>query len=82
MACLCHEAHGYLERHRGEEHDFFYDHLGMERYDNMIIRMQGIYRYKPWERWEMSQHYNAQRKKIEKLRANGEQGHQVLSAWD
>ena len=82
VACLCHEQHFYLELHRAEERDFFYDHLGMDRFDALIIRMQGIYRYKPWERAEMSKHYNAQRVKIERLRADGGQGHLVLSAWD
>ena len=82
VACLCHEAHGYLELHNAEEASFFYDHLGMERYDDLIIRMQGLYRYKPWERWEMSRHYRAQRVKIERLRLGGERGHLVVSAWD
>jgi len=79
---LCHEQHFYLELHDAEERDFYYDHLGMEKYDDLVIRMQGIYRYKPWERWEMSRHFNAQRVKIEKLRANGAQGHLVLTPWD
>ncbi len=82
VACLCHEIHAYLEVHNAEESCFFYDHLGMERYDNMIIRMQGIYRYKPWERAEMSQHHNAQRVKMEKQRAHGEGGQLIHTPWD
>ena len=82
VACLCHEQHFYLELHSAEESCFFYDHLGMESYDNLVIRMQGIYRYKPWERREQTAHYRAQRVKMERLRLNGDQGRLVLSAWD
>ena len=82
IACLCHEQHFYLELHNAEESCFFYDHLGMEKYDDLIIRMQGIYRYKPWERAEMSAHFNAQKKHMEKRRMNGEQGIIAVVAWD
>ena len=82
VACLCHERHQYLENRRAEEADFFYDHLGMERYDDMIVRMQGLYRYKPWERAEMSSHYHAQRKHIAKRRMAGETGIILVTPWD
>ena len=82
VACLCHEMHSYLEDLRGEEAAFFYDHLGMDAYDEVMERMRLSYRYKPWERAEMSAHYHAQRKHIEKRRMAGEQGIILVTSWD
>ena len=82
VACLCHPRHIHLEHHKAEESEFFYDHLGMERYDDLKERMILTYRYKPWERAEMSTHYHAQRKHIEKRRLAGEQGIILVTSWD
>jgi len=81
VACLCHERHFYLELHNAEEAAFFKALLG-DRYEALIIRMQGLYRYKPWERAEMATHFHAQRKHIEKRRKNGETGIIQVSSWD
>lgn len=82
VACLCHEMHSYLENRRAEEALFFAAILGETRHEWLIERMQRIYRYKPWERAEMSAHYNAQRKAIERRRANGESGFIDVVSWD
>ena len=82
VACLCHEIHAYLEVHNAEESEFFYDNMGMEKYDALKIRMQGLYRYKPWERSEMAAHYRAQMRSIEKRRLNGEKGFIEVVSWD
>jgi len=78
---LCHERHAYLETHNAEEAIFFGALLG-DKYESLIIRMQGLYRYKPWERAEMSAHYHAQRKHIEKRRLKGETGFIDVVSWD
>ena len=82
VACLCHERHAYLERHNAEEAKFFETLLGKQRFGWLIERMQGIYRYKPWERAEMAEHYRTQMRNIEKRRMKGETGPIHLSAWD
>ena len=83
VACLCHARHDYLERHNAEEAKFFAELLGETRYEWLITRMQGLYRYKPWERAEMSAHYNAQRKAIERRRVEkNEEGFIDVVAWD
>ena len=83
VACLCHERHAYLERHNAEEAKFFAELLGETRYDWLIKRMQGVYRYKPWERWEMSQHYRAQEKAIIRRRVeHNEEGFIDVVPWD
>ena len=81
VACLCHERHAYLEVHNAEEAIFFGALLG-DRYESLIIRMQGLYRYKPWERAEMTAHYRAQMRHIEKRRAKGETGFIDVVSWD
>ena len=83
VACLCHEAHFYLESRNAEEAKFFSTLLGETRTDWLIKRMQGTYRYKPWERAEMSTHYHAQRKHIERRRKEkGEEGFIDVVSWD
>jgi len=81
-AALCHEMHMFLEHNKALEVRFFTELLGSERHDWLVERHQGIYRYKPQERWEMNAHYRAQKVKIERLRLNGEQGYQILTPWD
>lgn len=82
VACLCHDRHGYLERHNAEEARFFESLLGPTRYEWLIERMQGTYRYKGWERAEMAEHYRAQMRHIEKRRLSGEQGIIEVVSWD
>ena len=82
VACLCHKRHSYLERHNAEEARFFAELLGEEKHEDLIKRMQGSYYYKPWERWEMCQHYRAQERAIAKRRLNGQQGFIEVVAWD
>lgn len=82
IACLCHERHSYLELHNAEEAEFFRQNLGDEQYQDLIVRMQGLYRYKPWERAEMAAHYRAQMKYIERLRREGFTGILPVVAWD
>ncbi len=82
-ACLCHDIHAYLENRRGEEAEFFYDHLGMERYDAVIERMKESYRYKPWERAEMTAYYRKAMRGIEAIRlSNSQLGLVRVEAWD
>jgi len=83
VSCLCHEAHFYLEDRRAEEARFFGGLLGDTRTEWLITRMQGLYRYKPWERAEMAAHYRAQMKHIEKRRLeNGTEGFIDVVSWD
>ncbi len=82
VACLCHEQHAYLERHNAEEARFFADLLGETRYDWLIERMQQTFRYKPWERAEMTAHYREQMRKIEGYRMDGRFGPMSVVAWD
>jgi len=82
VACLCHERHAYLEVHNAEEAQFFKTLLGKKRYGWLIERMQETYRYKPWERAEMTAHYRTQMRNIEKRRLNGETGVIYVSARD
>ena len=83
VACLCHERHAYLETHNAEEARFFEQLLGETRYEWLVKRMQGTYRYKPWERAEMAAHYRAQMKHIEKRRLeNNEEGFIDVVSWD
>ena len=83
VACLCHKMHYHLEHHKAEESGFFYDHLGMERYDALIERMQETYRYKPWERAEMTAHYRDKMREIEQLRlGNSEMGFIRVRGYD
>jgi len=81
-AALCREVHVHLEHNKALEVKFFTELLGEVRHEWLVERHQGIFRYKPWERWEMNQHYRAQKLKMEKLRIDGELGYLVLSAWD
>ena len=75
VACLCHGAHAFLEHNKALEVKFFADLLGETRHEWLIERHQGIFRYKPWDRWEQCQHYNAQRKHIDRRRVeNNEEG--------
>ena len=83
VACLCHGAHTYLEIRRAEEARFFEALLGETRTEWLIERMQRTYRYKPWERAEMSAHYRAQEKSIIRRRVeNNESGFIDLVSWD
>ena len=83
VACLCHDRHSYLERHNAEEAQFYAELLGKEKHEALIIRMQGTYRYKPWERAEMSAHYRAQMRHIERRRLeNSELGVIAVVPWD
>ena len=81
-AALCHDQHMFLEHNKALEVNFFAKLLGETRHDMLIERHQGIYRYKSWERWEMNQHYRAQRVKMVRQRANGGSGYLVLTPWD
>lgn len=81
-ASLCHGQHMFLEHNKALEVKFFNELLGETRHDWLVYRHQGIFRYKPQERWEMNRHFAAQEKKIDKLRMAGEQGYIPLSAWD
>ncbi len=71
-----------MERHNAEEARFFADHLGETRYDWLIERMQQTFRYKPWERSEMTAHYREQMRSIEAKRLKGDTGEIHVSAWD
>lgn len=81
-AALCHEQHAFLEHNKALEVQFFMELLGKDRHDELIVRHQGIFRYKPWERWEMNQHYKAQTDKMERQRKDGKRGRLVATAWD
>lgn len=82
-AALCHGAHDFLEHNKALEVAFFKTLLGETRHEWLIERHQGIYRYKPWERYEMNQHYRAQRKAIERRRKEkNEVGFIDVVAWD
>jgi hypothetical protein len=75
--------HYHLEHHRIDESEFFYDHLGMEEYDNLKERMWLHPRYKPWERSEMAAHFRAEEKRIAALRlGNSELGLVRVQGWD
>ena len=79
---LCRKQHNYLDEHDPHLVAFFTKLLGKDAHDELIKRHHGVFRYKPWERWEMNQHYQAQIKKMEKQRMDGVQGRLVLSGWD
>lgn len=81
-AALCHKMHVFLEHNKALEVAFFEGLLGKERHDALVVRHQGTYRYKPWERAEMNQHLLAQTQKMKRQRMDGEQGTLILSAWD
>ena len=83
VAGLCHGAHAFLEHNKALEVQFFTKLLGETRHDWLVERHQGVYRYKPWERWEMAQHYTAQRKHIERRRVEHlETGFIEVVSWD
>jgi hypothetical protein len=83
VACLCHERHDYLERHNAEESKFFEQLLGEVRYEWLIKRMQGLYRYRPWERSDMGVHYRAQERNIDRRRVeHNETGFIDVVSWD
>lgn len=82
VACLCHEQHAYLEVHNAEESEFFRQHLGDEEYQDLIVRMQGLYRYKPYNRAEIGIHYRAIMKYHERLRREGFTGILPVVSYD
>ena len=81
-AALCRKQHNYLDEHHPNLVAFFTKLLGEVRHDMLIERHHGIFRYKPWERWEMNQHYGAQTKDFDRQRLNGSTGILVLTPWD
>ena len=81
-AALCRKQHNYLDEHHPNLVAFFNGLLGEARHDELIVRHHGIYRYKPWERWEMNQHYKTQTKYMERLRKEGAEGYLPCVAWD
>ena len=82
-AALCHGAHMFLEHNKALEVQFFTKLLGEVRHDWLVERHQGIYRYKPWERGEMVQHYKAQEYSIRRRRVEkNEEGFIDLVARD
>ncbi len=81
-AALCRERHNFLDLHDENLRSFFFKLLGEVRHDALQVRHHSTFRYKPWERWEMNQHFAAQRKYMDRLRNEGEQGYLPMVAWD
>ena len=80
-ASLCHNQHMFLEHNKALEVKFFTALLGETRHEWLVERHQGVFRFKPWERWEMNQHFKAQIVKFERQRASGQRGYLVLTSW-
>lgn len=81
-AALCHGQHVFLEHNKALEVKFFEKLLGKQRHDDLVVRHQGLFRYKPWERAEINQHFLSQIQKMKRQRLDGVQGTLILSAWD
>ena len=81
--CLCHEFHSSLDQSpQIIQARFMRGHLGEGAFDILMERFHGTRKYMPHDRWEMNQHYRSQRRYMERLRSQGEQGWLPMVAWD
>ncbi len=82
--CLCHEFHSELDQSpQIIQARFMRAVLGETRFDMLMERFHGTRKYMPYDRWEMNQHYRAQRRYIERLRTKeAAWGWQPMVSWD
>lgn len=80
--CLCHHSHAYVDTHEAEKWALWRKILGDGRYDMLVERMRGIFKYPQWQRAEISKHYLEEKKRIQALRREGVQGVIELVAYD
>lgn len=79
---LCRLIHQYVDTHRSIQVDLMKEILGEPCHADLIIRHHGLFKYKPFERAEMNDHYKAQTFKMERQRADGKTGVLTLTSWD
>jgi len=79
---LCHPIHAYIDTHPSEQVDLMRRHLGDTRHEMLVERMQETFKYTRAEKWEINEHYKRELKRLEFMRANGEQGFIPLIAYD
>ena len=79
---LCRQKHSYLDTHQEDQVDFMREHLGETRFEFLMFRLQTPCKYMPHDRWKMNRHYETDKKRIETLRMDGEQGYIPLVSYD
>jgi len=70
----------------GENHDDHYkwilSELGLDGYDDLVLRSNETKKYTPHDRWAMNKHYNEQYKYVLIRRKKGYEGYLPLVRWD
>ena len=79
---LCNKRHERMGDSPDEHTAWVRSELGDTCYDALVLRAGGHRKYTPHDRWEMNQHYNAQLKKMQRQRMEGQQGYLILTPWD
>lgn len=79
---LCNKRHERMGDNPDEHAAWVRRELGDTRFDDVVLRANSVRHYKPFDRWDMNQHYKAQLKKMQRQRLDGVQGYLILTPWD
>lgn len=78
---LCRQQHNYLDKHRALHVDFIRAHIGEERHDALVKRLQSNHPYTTAQKREIHEHYKAELKRLQGLRAQGVEGYIPLEPY-
>lgn len=79
---LCHKRHERMGDNPDEHAFWVRRKLGEPRFDELVLRGNGVRKYTPADRAEMNAHYRAQLKYLERRRRDGETGYLDIVSWD
>lgn len=82
LSSFCYGCHKYMERSRDEYTAFKKKELGETAFDELVRRANAPRKYTKADIKDMTKHYKAQLKYIERRRANGEQGYLPVVDWE
>ena len=79
---LCANHHDYVGKNPDAHTAFFKRHLGDIRFEEMIERQKGLYRYRKDDKKAIAKHYRSEVERIKELRNQGRTGYIALVSYD
>lgn len=80
-SALCVVCHDYMGKHPLEHTEWMMTRLGMKRLETLSQRAHAPYKWTPGEKQAMYKHYQAEAKRLRRLRMDGDRKYLPVENW-